>query len=319
MMGQGFDAATHTEPELTDIPDRVVLLGTKGGPAIRPGGPMPTSSLIQIGGRLCVVDCGLGVTKGLVEAGVSLKALDLIFITHLHSDHVLELGPLLHTAWTTGLATPVTVFGPPGTSALWEGFCASLSYDIDLRIADEGRPDLRTLAQVVEYGPGPLPLVQGSTQATTDADALRVCALSVEHPPVTDCFALRFDTEPLSVTFSSDTAFFPPLIEFAKGCDLLVHEAMLVEGVDRLVQKTGNGARLKAHILRSHTEAGDAARIAQGAGVGTLALHHLVPADDPAFTVEHWRNATETLFTGPILIGHDGMQVWPPLPPPSQS
>ena len=87
------------------LSDRLVLLGTKGGPAIRPGGPMPTSSLLEIGGRMVVVDCGLGVTRGLTDAGVHLKTLDLVFVTHLHSDHVLELGPLLHTAWTAGLAT----------------------------------------------------------------------------------------------------------------------------------------------------------------------------------------------------------------------
>src|SRR5690606_23007516 len=99
------------------VTDRLVLLGTKGGPAIRPGGPMPTASLLEIGGRSVVVDCGLGVSAGLVKAGMHLKTLDLVFITHLHSDHVLELGPLLHTAWTAGLSSNVRVFGPEGTAA----------------------------------------------------------------------------------------------------------------------------------------------------------------------------------------------------------
>ena len=85
---------------------RLVLLGTKGGPAIRPGGPNPTSTLLTLSGRRMVIDCGLGVSRGLVETGMSLKELDLVFITHLHSDHVLELGPLIHTAWTTGLDHP---------------------------------------------------------------------------------------------------------------------------------------------------------------------------------------------------------------------
>ena len=71
----------------------VALLGTKGGPAIRPGSTMPTSSLLTLGGRRIVVDCGLGVARGLVDQGMQLKDLELIFITHLHSDHYLELGP----------------------------------------------------------------------------------------------------------------------------------------------------------------------------------------------------------------------------------
>jgi ribonuclease BN (tRNA processing enzyme) len=78
----------------------------KGGPAIRPGGPNPTSSLLEIGGRRIVIDCGLGVTRGLVNAGMDLRSLDMVWITHLHSDHLLELGPLLHTAWTSGLSQP---------------------------------------------------------------------------------------------------------------------------------------------------------------------------------------------------------------------
>ncbi len=68
--------------------ERIVLLGTKGGPAIRPGGPSPTSSLIETGGRVIAVDCALGVSRGIVNAGVSLKGLSHILVTHLHSDHV---------------------------------------------------------------------------------------------------------------------------------------------------------------------------------------------------------------------------------------
>jgi len=54
--------------------DRLVLLGTKGGPAIRKGGPSPTAHLLVIGGHPYVIDCGLGVTRGLVEAGMPLPA-----------------------------------------------------------------------------------------------------------------------------------------------------------------------------------------------------------------------------------------------------
>ena len=67
----------------------VALLGTKGGPAIRPGSSMPTSSLYALNGQKIIVDCGLGVTKGLVDQGMQLKDLSLIIISHLHSDHYL--------------------------------------------------------------------------------------------------------------------------------------------------------------------------------------------------------------------------------------
>ncbi|MEI9413938.1 MBL fold metallo-hydrolase [Mesorhizobium sp. Cs1321R2N1] len=281
------------------MPDRLVLLGSKGGPALRPGGPWPSSSLLEIGGRSIVVDCGLGVTRGLVDAGVSLKALDLIFITHLHSDHVLELGPLIHTAWTAGLARPVTVFGPPGVGHHWRRFCQSMEFDIEIRIVDEGRPDIRELVSVDEFGEGPVVEQRG----------LKVTALRVDHPPVTDCFALRFEHGAKSVVFSADTAFFPPLADFAEGADILVHEAMLEEGIERLVARTGNGARLREHLLASHSFAEEAGRIAGDAGVKRLVLNHLIPADDAEIREADWIDAVRKTWIGDLTIARDGLVV----------
>lgn len=279
--------------------DRLVLLGSKGGPALRPGGPWPSSSLLELAGRTIVVDCGLGVTRGLVDAGISLKALDLIFITHLHSDHVLELGPLLHTAWTAGLASPVTLFGPPGTGHYWRRFCQAMEFDIKIRIVDEGRPDIRELVSIVEFGEGDIFEQRG----------LKVSALRVDHPPVTDCFALRFDHDGKSVVFSADTAFFPPLAGFAQDADILVHEAMLEEGIERLVARTGNGARLREHLLASHSFAEEAGRIASDAGVKRLVLNHLIPADDPAIGEADWEAAVRKSWVGDLTIARDGLVV----------
>lgn len=278
---------------------RLTILGSKGGPAIRPRGPSPTSMLLEIGGRTIVVDCGLGVSRGLVEADVSLKTLDLVFITHLHSDHVLELGALLHTAWTTGLDHDVRVVGPPGTGHYWSRFAQAMEFDIEIRIADEGRPDIRDLVRIEEFAEG----------TVFDEGGLAVSALRVDHPPVTDCFALRFDHADGSIVFSADTAFFPPLAGFAKDADVLVHEAMLAEGVDRLVARTGNGARLKEHLLASHSFAAEAGRIAADAGVGRLVLNHLIPADDPAITQAHWEAVARETWTGPLTIARDGLLV----------
>ncbi|BBD37380.1 hydrolase [Aminobacter sp. Y103A] len=278
---------------------RLVLLGTKGGPAIRPGGPWPTSTLLELGGRTVVVDCGLGVTRGVTDAGLSLKALDLVFITHLHSDHVLELGPLLHTAWTAGLATPVTLFGPVGLNRYWQSFVQALEFDIEIRIVDEGRPDLRKMVEVVEFGEG---------EVLSDGD-LSVTALRVDHPPVTECFALRFEHQGTSIVFSADTAFFPPLADFARGADILLHEAMLEKGVERLVARTGNGARLREHLMASHSLAGEAGTIAARAGVGRLVLNHLIPADDPDIGEADWVEAVRKTWNGPLTIGRDGLVV----------
>ena len=286
-------------PKLRTGRDALTLLGTKGGPAIRPGSPMPTSSLLTLGDRCIVVDCGLGVTRGVCDTGTALAEIDLVFVTHLHSDHVLELGPLLHTAWTAGLSRPVRVFGPEGLSALWNGFLASMRYDIDLRIADEGRPDLRDLVAIQPHDEG----------VVLDEDGLRVEAMRVPHPPVDPCFALRFEHGGRTVTFSADTAPYPPLADFARGADVLVHEAMLNDGIDSIVARTANGTKLRQHLVASHTPAEEVGRIATEAGVGRLVLHHLIPADDPAFGASDWERVIRRTWSGPLTIPRDGERI----------
>lgn len=279
--------------------DRLVILGAKGGPAVRQGGAMPTAMLLDLAGRRIVVDCGLGVTRGLVDAGMDLRALDCVFVTHLHSDHVLELGPLLHTAWTTGLRQPVDVHGPPGLAEYWRGFLGSMAFDNDIRVRDEGRVPLDRLVRLHPLTDGPV----------LRAEGLAVDALRVPHPPVTDCFALRIEAGGKRVTFSADTAHFPPLAEFARGSDLLVHEAMLPEGVEAIVVKTGLGEALRAHLHNSHSTAAEAAAIARDAGVRHLVLNHLIPADDPGFTLAHWRAAVDPLWQGKLTVAHDGAEI----------
>ena len=280
--------------------DFVALLGTKGGPAIRPGSPMPTSSLLRLGGRQFVIDCGLGVTRALVDRGVALKSLSLIFVTHLHSDHYLELGPLLHTAWTAGLATPVRVYGPPGLDAYWEHFLESMRADIELRIGDEGRPDLRTLVTVHAIDAG----------AVLSEDGLVVDAIRNAHPPLVDTFALSFAAGGKRVVFSGDTAPLPALADFARGADLLVHEAMMGAALPALFARIGNGDdRLHEHWMRSHTLAHDAAGIATEAGVGALALHHLIPSDDPGYGEAEWIAAVRPIFDGALHVGRDGLVI----------
>ena len=126
---------------------------------------------------------------------------------------------------------------------------------------------------------------------------------------MTECYALRFEHGGRSVVFSADTAFFPPLAAFANGADILVHEAMLEDGVERLVARTGNGARLREHLLASHTFAADAGRIAAEAGVGHLVLNHLIPADDPEINEGHWIEAVRKSWSGALTIGRDGLVV----------
>ncbi|WP_342077029.1 MBL fold metallo-hydrolase [Yoonia sp. SS1-5] len=280
--------------------DYIALLGTKGGPAIRPGSSMPTSNLVHLNGRSIVLDCGLGVTRGLVDQGMQLKDLSLVLISHLHSDHYLELGALLHTAWVAGLNAPVDVYGPKGLEDYWQAFLTSMKADIDLRIEDEGRPDLRDLVTLHVIDAGEVLRIDGIT----------ITAMRTEHPPLVDCFAFRFDTAHKSVVFSGDTAPMNAMEDFSRGADVLVHEAMLGAALPALMKRIGNGSeKLMEHWLRSHTYAHDAAKTARNAGVRHLVLSHLIPSDDPDYGEKDWQKAVEDHWSDNFTVGTDGCRI----------
>jgi ribonuclease BN (tRNA processing enzyme) len=252
-----------------------------------------SSSLIVASGAPIVIDAGFGVTLKLLEAGVPLTSLRRIFITHHHSDHNLELGPLLYNAWAAGLKDAVDVYGPFGLKALISGYWTSNRFDIETRIADEGRPDLRRLVRPSEFRDGPI----------MSAPALKVSALRNRHPPIQQSYALKFEIGTRTVVFSGDTTFLPALADFARGADYLVHEAMYPAAVARLAASRPNAARLQESILSHHTAVEDVGRLAALAEVKTLVLNHFVPGDDPALPPEVWSSAAATHFHGPIVVG----------------
>jgi ribonuclease BN (tRNA processing enzyme) len=246
-----------------------------------------------------VIDTGYGATFKLVEAKFPLPALRYTFITHHHSDHNAEFGLLVYNAWATGLQTPVDAYGPAGMRQLAQGFWDAYKFDIETRMADEGRPDLRKLVNVHEYS-------EGLVMAAGD---VKVTALRNQHPPITESFALKFEFPGKTVVFSGDTAYFPPLAEFAKGADILVHEVMYGPALEDLVRRNPNAATLMSHLKASHTLTDEVGRIATQAQVKTLVLSHFVPADAAGMTEEKWADAVRPTFKGNLVVAHDLMEV----------
>jgi ribonuclease BN (tRNA processing enzyme) len=281
-------------------PNRLVLLGTKGGPAIRGGfTPAPSANLIVYDGVPYVIDTGYGVSFKLVAAKFPLPALRYVFITHHHSDHNAEFGLLMNNAWAIGLRTAVDAYGPAGMRQLADGFWQAYRFDIETRMADEGRPDLRKLVQVHEY-------TEGRVMAAGD---VTVTALRNLHPPITESFALKFAFPGKTIVFSGDTAYFPPLADFAKGADILVHEVMYAPAMEALMRRTPNAPTLLAHLKASHTLTDEVGRIATQAGVKKLVLSHLVPADDPSVTEKVWTDAVRETWKGDLVVAHDLMEI----------
>jgi ribonuclease BN (tRNA processing enzyme) len=172
--------------------------------------------------------------------------------------------------------------------------------DIEIRIANEGRPPIVPLVHVHELRePGPV---------VSDAAIKVTCAL-VHHPPVVRSFAYRFDASDRSIVISGDTARSENLAKLATGADVLVHSAMYPPAVRRLAARVPNAASLEASILAHQTSAEDAGRVAQAAGVKRLVLSHLVPPDDPEVTDAMWIEAARTHFRGDVIVGKDLLEI----------
>jgi ribonuclease BN (tRNA processing enzyme) len=296
-------AAALTSPALAQTAvkprTRIVFLGTKGGPRVTTGASNP-ANLVMVNDTPYVIDCGMGVSRQLVAAGVPIPSVKYIFISHHHSDHNLEYGNLFYNAWAAGLSTPIHSFGPRGIEAMTSAYWELNRFDVETRIEDEGRPDPRKLLIAKDI------TEDGVVLQTSD---VKVTAFRTPHPPITDNFAYKFETPDGVIVFSSDTAYNPKLAEFAKGADVLVHECLYVPAVDRLVLKTKNGATLKKHLLESHTATEDVGRIAAAAGVKVLVLSHFVPGDDPLVTDDNWTEDVKKNFSGRIIVAKDLMQL----------
>jgi ribonuclease BN (tRNA processing enzyme) len=285
----------------TENETRLILLGTKGGPTLssKTNRSNP-STLILINDASYVIDCGYGVSRQLIKAGVSLDRLRYIFITHHHSDHNLEYGPLLYNAWVTSQPIKIDAYGPLGLQKLTEDFFEYQKFDIDTRIVDEGQTDLRKLVTVHEFD---------KAGVVMQNEKVKVTSCRVRHPPISQSYAYRFEARDRSIVISGDTAYAPELAEFAKGADVLVHEAMYLPAIERLVRQEGGKKRLREHLLAAHTATEDVGRIAAQAGVKTLVLSHLVPGDDLSITDEQWMEGVRKNFKGRIIVGKDLMEI----------
>src|SRR5712692_437942 len=130
---------------------RIVFLGTKGGPRVE-NGPSNPANLVMVNDTPFVIDCGMGVSRQLVSAGVPIPSVKFIFISHHHSDHNLEYGNLFYNAWAAGLSTPIHSFGPKGIEAMTSAYWELNRFDVETRIEDEGRPDPRKLLIAKDIG-----------------------------------------------------------------------------------------------------------------------------------------------------------------------
>ena len=277
----------------------VTLLGT-GSPIPDPNRAGP-STLVRAGGQVFLVDCGRGVLQRAAAAGVGAAGLSALLLTHLHSDHIAELGDLVITSWVTNFApdpAPLPIVGPPGTAETVEATLKAFGHDIDYRIAHHADLNAPPPIEVHEYTEGPV----------WDRDGVTIRVAPTDHRPVAPTIGFRIEFGGASVVLAGDTVPCASLDELARGADALVHTAIRKDILIHVPQQ-----RVK-DVCDYHSSVQEAAATAARAGVGTLVLTHYVPAIARG-QEEQWRALAATEFKGQIELGDDLHRVEVPARP----
>ncbi|MEO3428549.1 MBL fold metallo-hydrolase [Pelagibius sp. CAU 1746] len=271
----------------------IVFLGT-GCPVVSTERYGPSQLILGAAAKV-LVDCGSGVTQRLLAAGTPGRGLDALLLTHLHSDHLVDLYQLIVSSWHQGRDRPLPIYGPPGTRRYVEGLMALWEPELSQRIAHEKRPSTEALKIAV---------TEIAADEVFDIAGLRVRVVPVDHQPVRHAFGFVFEEKGERLALSGDTRRCAALIEAARGADLLVHEVFVhrempvVEGV--------RSAETVANVASYHTLSDEVGKIAAEAGVKALALTHFVPpaCDRAALLVE-----VAADFAGPLVLAEDLLRI----------
>jgi len=239
---------------------QVTTLGT-GSPIPVPDRAGP-ATLVQAGGQNLLFDCGRGVLLRLAATGIAPPALNNVFLTHLHSDHITDFNDVVTTRWVMSpLPDPLPVVGPPGTMAFARQTIAMLADDIGWRLTHHDDLTWEPSCDVSE-------ILEG---VAFEAGDLRVVAAPTDHRPVTPSVGYRVEHDGRSVVIGGDGVPCDGLDRLCAGADMYVQTVVHADTV-RAVPV----ARLQ-DVLMYHSSCADAGRTAVRGGVRTLVLTHPVP------------------------------------------
>lgn len=281
-----------------------------GSPLPAPKASGPCVAVVA-NGALYVVDVGSDSPRNLTRMGWAASALEGVFITHFHSDHIDGLGELMTLRWAGGsFESPLPVYGPTGIERVVNGFNEAYAQDFIYRQAHHGDSvaPLSAAGGVSQPFRKPAP---GKTVTLLDKDGLTIEAFSVTHTPVDPAVGYRFSYKGRTVVISGDTIKDQNIVDMAKGADLLVHEALAAN----LVALINEGARnnQQANLVKIthdipdyHATPKDAAETAAEAGVGHLLYYHIVPALLVPGQERLFLNGAQDVFEN-YTIGYDGV------------
>lgn len=280
---------------------RVILLGTQAGPTFN-AQRLGISTLVLAGSERLLFDAGRGTTTGMARVAVNPADVTRVFLTHLHSDHVISLPELLISPWASqGRQAPLQVWGPSGTRLMMQKFQEALAFDIHVRRdVDEkfSAEGVRVVATDIREG------------VVYESNGVKVTAFLVDHGPVKPAFGYRVDFRGHSVAISGDTAPSENLVKFASGVDLLIHEVgrfkddpALAGPPDELLPNSRLTRRQVKTIAEHHTDGVEVGRVLERVKAKLAVFSHY--GVDPQATLPLVRRN----YAGPVEFGEDSMTI----------
>jgi len=290
----------------------VVLCGSSG-PLVDRDRSGPCLALIA-GSKLYMVDVGAGAYRSLSIQGLQPGAVEAVFLTHFHSDHISGLAELGVMRWVGGSwKTPLPVHGAEGLGEITSGLNQAFRLDAVYRSAHHGSevvpPTGAGLAAQTFAEPD-----LGDSTLVLDRDGLLVTAFRVDHDPVKPAVGYRFDYKGRSVVVSGDTSKSANLETFATGVDLLVHEALsptLMGLIEEVATEQGVSgiAKVAQDVLNYHATPVEAAESAQAAGAKHLLYYHIVPPTPLPGLASVFLEGVSDAYSGPVTLGRDGTTI----------
>ena len=291
-----------------------ILLAGTGSPRHAKNRAQPCLGIIGAG-QFLLFDTGHGCTGSLSNMRAPLSQLSVVFLTHLHSDHMSGLGEIINNSWVYGRKNKLQVYGPPGTSSLLDAYAKVYKEDIEDRVAHLGSDKLDPTNAIAE--PHIIAVENEDIQTVYEKNGLVVKAFQVEHPQWKNSYGFRIEYAGSSLVLSGDTRFSQRLIRHAKKADILIHEAFnkrMLDAAGRAADdlKIGLSSKTINLIQETHTSTLEAATVAKEAKVQKLVLNHIIPPLPNVITEKIFVLGMDDIFDGEIILAEDGMRLQMP-------
>jgi len=293
-----------------------VTLGTSGGPPVRVERAQISNALVMTDGSAYLFDVGNDVQRQMARAHIPETSVKVVLLSHLHLDHVADLGPIIWTHWTFGQGV-LRIIGPPGTKTLVDGLVAA-SAPITLAAYLGAGPAKPTVSRMVAVTEIPADLNE-PLEVYRDG-AIAVSAIGVDHYPpspsikpdaMPQAVAFRVVAGGRTVVYSGDTGPSPRLAKLAQNADLLVSEVIDLDAIAQQMRHDfasappGTLEGVIGGMAHSHMTAEEVGKVAAAGHVGEVLLTHFVPVPESVPDRGAYARGIAKSYSGPVILADD--------------